>query len=140
MEKVLVAIDDKHGAWEPLSHAISLAKRISMQLNILLVGSGRTSDLSPSARDSEREVKRHIDLMKESAQAAGIPVNYFVTEGNFEEEVINFINCNRITLLVIQEVQSENNRPMNRNTASWNTLRHRIACKIDVVAPKKAYP
>ena len=133
MEKVLAAIDGRQGGREALSHAISLAQRMAVQLHILLVVAEGAS--GPSG--GTEEMARHIELIKASAQADGIPFQFFIAEGNFEEEVINFINGNGITLLVIEEGQGESARPAQRGLASWRTLRHRIACRIDVVAPKK---
>lgn len=137
MEKILVAINGRHGAWEAVSHAFSLAKRVSVQLNILLVvASGATRGRNPADGSGEQEVKRRIDLLIESALAEGLQVNYFITEGSFEEEVIKFINCNRITLLV-HEAPVDNGRAGSKNSTSLRHLRHRISCKIEVVVPRK---
>lgn len=137
MEKILVAINGRHGAWEAVSHAFSLAKRVSVQLNILLVvASGASRGRTAADGNGEQEVKRRIDLLIESALAEGLQVNYFITEGDFEEEVIKFINCNKITLLVHEE-PIDNGRSAPRNSTSLRNLRHRISCKIEVVVPRK---
>jgi len=86
--------------------------------------------------NGRQEVKRRIDLLIESALADGLQVNYFIAEGNFEEEVINFINCNKITLLVY-EAPIDNGRSASKHSTSLRNLRHRIACKIEVVVPRK---
>jgi len=137
MEKILVAINGRHGAWEAVSHAFSLAKRVSVQLNLLLVmAPGSTRGRSQAEVNAELEVKRRIDLLIESALAEGLQVNYFIAEGNFEEEVVNFINCNKITLLV-HEAPIDNGRSASKNSTSLRNLRHRISCKIEVVVPRK---
>ncbi|KGO35514.1 MAG: universal stress protein [Desulfoprunum sp.] len=137
MEKILVAINGRQGAWEAVSHAFSLAKRVNVQLNILLVvASGANRGRTPMDVNGRQEVKRRIDLLIESALADGLQVNYFIAEGNFEEEVINFINCNKITLLVY-EAPIDNGRSASKHSTSLRNLRHRIACKIEVVVPRK---
>jgi len=89
--KILVAINGRQGAWEAVSHAFSLAKRVNVQLNILLVvASGANRGRTPMDVNGRQEVKRRIDLLIESALADGLQVNYFIAEGNFEEEVIKF--------------------------------------------------
>jgi nucleotide-binding universal stress UspA family protein len=138
MEKILVAIDGKHGAWEALSHACSLAKRIHVQLNVLLVIPPSQARLSPAETDAENHVKKRLELLIEAAQSENITINYFIAEGNYDDEVINFVNHNKITLLVHETPEGEA-RAIG-NAVSLGSLRHRIACKMEVVAPKKHTP
>jgi nucleotide-binding universal stress UspA family protein len=137
MEKILVAIDGKHGAWEAFSHACSLAKRIHVQLNILLVIPRNSAKLSHTAKEMEEHSKNRLELLIEAAKADGISVNYFIAEGNYDDEVISFVNHNKITLLV-HETHEGNTRPVcNEMAASLRSLRHRITCTMEIVAPKK---
>jgi transposase len=83
------------------------------------------------------EIRKKLELLLEAAKAEGISVNYYVTEGTYDDEVISFINNNKITLLVYETLDGDI-RPANREcAASLRTLRHRVACTIEVVAPKK---
>jgi K+-sensing histidine kinase KdpD len=137
MEKILVAIDGKHGAWEALSHACSLARRIEVQLHVLLVVSPNRARLSRADRDVEDEIKKRLELLIEGAKGDGILINYFNAEGDYDDEVISFINHYRITLL-IHETDGGDIRPLSKElTASFRSLRHRIPCVIEVVAPRK---
>ena len=138
MEKILVAIDGKHGAWEALSHACSLAKRMHVQLNVLFVAASTRSHLSHAETDAENYIKKRLGLLFEAAKSEGISINYFIAEGNYDDEVITFINHNKITLLV-HETPEGDTRSAGKESAICS-LRHRIACKMEVVAPKKSCP
>jgi nucleotide-binding universal stress UspA family protein len=139
MEKILVAIDGRHGAWEALSHACSLARRIHVQLNVLLVIPLDKAGLSHAAAEVEEHIKKRLELLIEAAKAEGIVINYFITEGNYDDEVISFVNHNKITLLVHETHEGET-RPASREMAeTLRSLRHRIACTMEIVAPKKTY-
>jgi hypothetical protein len=140
MKKILVAMNGGSAAWGALSHACSLAKRMAVQLNILLVNSlERTGPSHTHSKIEEKdEIRKKLELLIEAAKAEGIMVNYYITEGNYDDEVIKFINNNKITLLVYEIVEGDT-RPANKErAASLRTLRHRVACTIEVVAPKKA--
>jgi len=138
MEKILVAIDGNHGAWEALSHACSLAKRMRVQLNVLFVATSTKTHLSHAEADAEEHIKKRLGLLIEATKSEGISINYFIAEGNYDDEVITFINHNKITLLV-HETPEGNTRPASKEPApSVRSLQHRIACKMEVVAPKKS--
>ncbi len=136
MEKVLVAIDGEHGAWEALSHACSLAKRLEVQINVLLVIPVTTGRQSQLEKERQDVVKKRLQLHIEQAKAEGIIINFFLTEGKYEDEVIRFANHKRITL-VMHEAQQGDERSLQGESASLQSLRHRITCKVEVVAPKK---
>jgi nucleotide-binding universal stress UspA family protein len=137
MKKILVAIDGGNAAWGGLSHACSLAKRIDVQLNVLLVYP--PDRIHPSRRGMEvkEEIRKKLELLIEAAKTEGIRVNYYVTEGIYDDEVISFINNNKITLLVYETLEGDM-QPANKESATTLcTLRHRVACTIEVVVPKK---
>jgi nucleotide-binding universal stress UspA family protein len=136
MKKILVAIDGRHGAWEALSHAFSLARRIEVRLNILLVESPGRLNQFHSGTEVEGEIKKKLELLIETAKAEGIDINYFIAEGNYEDEVINFVSHNKIDLLV-HEANERGARSERSEASSLRSLRHRIACTVEVVAPKK---
>lgn len=136
MENILVAIDGRHGAWEALSRACSLARRIHVQLSVLLVIPSPARNLSHSDAQLETTVRERLELMLEAIKAEGTRTNYFVTEGVYEEEVIAFVHNNRVSLLVY-EVNDGDARGADRDSVSLRAIRHRIACRVEVVAPKK---
>ncbi len=136
MDKILVAIDSKHGAWEALSHACSLAKRIDAMLNVLLVVPLNRRKSSSSRKEVEEAIRRRLELSIEAAKTEGIRINYFIAEGKYEEEVINFINHNKI-LLLVHEANDRDTRSTHRDQVFLRTLRHRIACTVEIVSTKK---
>jgi nucleotide-binding universal stress UspA family protein len=137
MKKILVAINSRSGAWGALSHACSLAKRMDVQLNVLLVNPPDRRFLSRNEIEVKDEIRKKLGLLLEAAKAEGIRVDYYVTEGNYEEEVISFINNNKITLLVYETLEGDTRLSGKDVAASLRTLRHRVACTIEVVAHKK---
>jgi len=139
MDKILVAMDGRRGAWEALSHASSLAKRIQVDLNVLLVIAPDRDNLPQTERDVEETVKKRLALLIETAKAEGVTINYFLTEGNYEDEVINFVNHHKIALLVLETIDGDA-RSVSKDSASLRALRHRLTCKMEVVAPMKNIP
>ncbi|MBV5343308.1 hypothetical protein JZU68_06755, partial [bacterium] len=71
--------------------------------------------------------------------AEGITINYFLTEGNYEDEVINFVNHHKIALLVHETTEGDA-RSANKESALLRALRHRLTCRMELVAPMKHIP
>lgn len=139
MEKILVAIDGRHGAWAALSHACSLAKRVQVDLNVLLV-----APPSPGKGDDRDDgigqaIRKRLELLLETAKSEGIAINYFITEGQYEEEVINFVTQHKVALL-IHEAREREARLAAREVAALRALRHRLMCTMEIVAPIKNIP
>ncbi len=138
MEKILIAIDGKYGAWEALSHACSLAQRIQVQLNVLLVTPPLEETLSLEEQKQLQQVQNRLSLCVEQAVAEGIDIKSFYTEGNYVEEVINFTNQNNITLLISEQTMGRF-RQTRESLSALHSLRHRINCRMEVVTPKKKF-
>ena len=136
MEKVLVAIDNRSGAWGALAHACSLAKRMRVELNVLLIYP-RAAGAETGRSDAHGEsVRKRLELQLARAQAEGITINYFMTEGPYVEEVIHFVNHHKIALLV-HETGGKDARSAARKAVALRALRHRLTCTMEVVAPIK---
>ncbi|WP_310600467.1 universal stress protein [Desulfobulbus sp.] len=142
MERILVAIDGRHGAWEALSHACSLAKRVQVLVYVLLVMPTAPGRERATDKGGWQSVKKRLELHLAAAKAEGLAINYFMTEGHYEDEVINFVNHHKIALLV-HETRGKDARSAARDAVALRALRHRLTCKLEVVAPMKtlvAYP
>jgi hypothetical protein len=137
MKKILVAIDGRYAAWGGLSHACSLAKRVDVQLNVLLVNPPHRTPLSHRGMEVKDEIRKKLELLIEAAKAEGTRINFYVTEGIYDDEVISFINNNKITLLVYETLEGDTRSASKESVNSLRTLRHRVSCTIEVVAPKK---
>ncbi|SPF50145.1 UspA domain-containing protein [Syntrophobacter sp. SbD1] len=136
MERILVSMECSSGSWGALSRAISLAGRIDARLFALLV-------LPPSEKESGGEdhnapcvIRERLELLIEIAKSEGSRIDYFISEGNYEEEVIRFVEQNRITL-VIADSPGEDNPHSDRDLAQIRKIQHRIACRVELVSPRK---
>ncbi len=136
MEKILIAIDGIYGAWEALSHACSLAQRMEVQLNVLLITPPVGKKLSLGEQKQLQQVQNRLSLCIEQAVAEGIDIKCFYTEGNYVEEIINFTNQNNITLLISEQTPGRF-RQTRESISALHSLKHRINCRIEVVTPKK---
>jgi len=135
MEHVLVGIDRQHDAWEAFARACFLAKRIDAKLHVLLVLSPASEGLSHGHPEREATVRQRLELLVEAAKSDGLQINYFITEGHYEEEIIRFVNHYRITLLVL-ELPDGDMKSAEKGSVSLHAIRHRISCKVELVAPK----
>ncbi|MEZ0575789.1 universal stress protein [Halodesulfovibrio aestuarii] len=136
MESILVAIDGKHGAWGALSRACALAKRMDVKLNVLLVVPPVERALSRAEQQVEEDVRVRLGLNIEAAKSEGICINYFLAEGSYDNEVIEFINNNKISLLV-HEIPEEDARSPERYYSTLHSIRHRVSCRVEILVPKK---
>ena len=137
MERILVSMGSRYGAGEAWTRAVSLAKRIKAEVYALLVlPSGRGMPKGNSNHDNLESLRKRLELLIESAEMDGVHVNYFVTEGCYEEEVIRFVEHNRITLFVAEPPEGET-RVSERDASSLQMIRHRIKCRVELVIPRR---
>lgn len=137
MERILVSMNARHGAWEAWSRAISLAKRIDARVYALLVLPSSTQPAAgePAVKNT-LNVRQRLELQIELAKSEGIHIDYFISEGNYEEEVIQFVDHNKITLLVVESTEGEN-RHTDRGISAIRKILHRIKCRMELVSPRK---
>ncbi len=136
MERILVSMNCQRGAWGAWSRAISLTRRIDARLYALLVlpptcKTGRTGEERAS-----NGVKERLELQIELAKSEGIRIDYFISEGSYEEEVIRFVEQNRITLLVAEPPEEET-RHSERELSPIRSIGRRIRCRMELVSPRK---
>lgn len=137
MERILVSMSARQGAWEAWSRAISLAKRIDAKVYALLVVSPPASTRAGALDQDGGGVRKRLDLLIELAQSEGIPIDYFISEGKYEDEVVQFVDQNRITLLVAELPDTEQRRA-DGGDASIHKIRHRVRCRVELVSPRKS--
>lgn len=136
MEQILVGMDSEHIAWEALTRACTLAERIDARLHVLLVRRPTGGDAPVDEARREEELRQNLELRIEEAKARGIHIDYYVADGSFEEEIVRFVNGYRITLLVL-ELRDRDARSAEKGAQSLQAIRHRIACKVETVVPRK---
>lgn len=133
MERILVTITGETESWEAFSRACSLARRIEAKLYVLFVDTPVDVSTGRSGLEHSKGVKKHLEMLLEAAKAEGVAFEYYTTEGEYEKEVIGFVRDNKITLLVVEH----NGGDIHHYTNSLLAIRHRIACRVELVAPKK---
>ncbi len=132
MERILVSMSNRMVPWEALTRSVALAKRINAQVFVLtVVGPGKSAD----SVDPENRTK--LEQLVEAAGEDGVHIDSFISEGNYEDEVIRFVKQNRITLLVT-EYGTGGCREQEREQISLQQIRHRISCRVEIVTPRKS--
>ncbi|MDR3043912.1 MAG: universal stress protein [Desulfovibrio sp.] len=130
MERILVGIDERRAHWEALAHGCSLARRIRARLYVLFVNGTR-------AGASGGAVRQRLELLVGAAKAEGVPVEYFIAEGGYEDAIVSFVNTHGITLL-IHEAAPIDHAATGHAVSALQALRHRISCRVEIVNPKRA--
>ena len=136
MERILVGMTPRHGAFAALTRAISLAKRIDAKVHVLCVAGTPGGESHGSPPMAEADDRKRLRFMVQQAQEEGVGIEYFVTEGNYEEEVIRFARDRKITLLVSESADGEG-RQSERDAQSLRLILHGIACRVELVTPRK---
>lgn len=129
MERILIGTSPRHGAFAALPRAISLAKRIKATVYVLFV----SPDGSPPAGD---ENYGRLRLMVQQARQDGVGIEYFVTEGGYEEEVIRFARDRKITLLVSESADGEGRAAERDSQQSLQRILHGVSCRVELVSPR----
>ncbi len=135
MERILVPMTPRRGAFEALSRALSLAKRIPARVLVLYVADAASSRGAVTPPLLSAEDRGRARFMIERAREGGVNVDSFVAEGAFEEEVVRFAGENRITLVVLETVNGDP-RNADRDVQSLREIRHRVACRVEAVTPR----
>jgi len=136
MERILVGLDVRQSNLEGVHRAIQLAARIDAKVSVLLV----SSLVNPSApqeilQEFENAVRRRLELLIEKGRADGVEVEFYMTQGNYREEVVRFTQQNPITLLVLA-LPKTGQQAVDEFHEWLAGMRHRINCRIELVQEK----
>jgi nucleotide-binding universal stress UspA family protein len=139
MEKILVAMGPSRPHLSAGIHALNLAKRISAKVLFLLVFPSPSKSVKNAVKKSEAAVKKSAQALIEEARSEGIIVDYYLTHGDYESELVSFVQEKKITLLIVEcPVGHGNAAEASRDLL--DKLRHRINCRIEVVNEKPETP
>jgi nucleotide-binding universal stress UspA family protein len=136
MEKILVGLyPGKTSLWAAI-HALNLSKRINARLYFLLVINPEVKKSDQSlVRQVEATIRSDLESLIEEGISDGIPVDYYITTGQYENELVKFVKENKITMLVVGSPT-----PQDGSFEDFEDLlekvRHRIDCRIEVVHEK----
>uniref|UniRef100_I2PYL0 Universal stress family protein n=1 Tax=Desulfovibrio sp. U5L TaxID=596152 RepID=I2PYL0_9BACT len=133
MERILIGATPRNGAFAALTRAISLARRIGAKVHVLFVTPGPGPDGRPGP-GTDGDGGR-LRLMVQRAQEQGVGIEYFVSEGGYEEEVIRFARDRKITLLVAESADGDG-RPAEAQ--SLKRILHGISCRVELVSPRRS--
>ncbi|OPX41315.1 MAG: hypothetical protein B1H13_02760 [Desulfobacteraceae bacterium 4484_190.3] len=135
MERILVGIHSPDTSFWAGVHALNLAKRIGARVSFLLVVDRVLGSTGHSEKEIETSLRKKIESLIEEGRSEGIAVDYYLTYGNFESELIRFSQENKVTLLV---VESPRGKATEHFSSLLEKIRHRINCRIEVVHEKPA--
>jgi nucleotide-binding universal stress UspA family protein len=136
MEKILVGLyPGKTSLWAAV-HALNLSKRINARLFFLLVidPEAKGSDQS-LMRQAEVSMKSNLETLIEEGISDGTPVNYYITYGQYDNELVKFVKENKITMLVVGSPTPRDER-FDDFEDLLEKIRHRIDCRVEVVHEK----
>ena len=140
MERILVGLDTAEGSLWSGIHALNLAKRIDAKVSFLLVIDPDVDKRDLAILDQEKGyMTKRLGALIEQGRADGIAVDYFVTYGKFDVEIVKFIKENRITMLVIG-LPADQKGSSGHFAELLEKVRHRIDCRIEVVHEKSLKP
>jgi nucleotide-binding universal stress UspA family protein len=136
MEKILVGLDPgKTSLWAAV-HALNLSKRIYARLYFLLVIDPAAKGSNESLiRQVEASMKSKLESLIEEGISGGIPVDYYITYGQYDNELVKFVKENKITMLVVGSPTPQDGRLEDFDNL-LEKIRHRIDCRIEVVHEK----
>jgi nucleotide-binding universal stress UspA family protein len=137
MEKILVGMTPVSASFWAGLHALNLAKRINARICLLHVVDSRSSEdrAHHADQDSPGNVTQRMNHFVEKARAEGIPVDCYVSEGDYESELVRFVHEKGITMLVLGAPEGHGLTPA-RFSAFLDRIRHRVDCRIEVLHEK----
>ena len=80
-------------------------------------------------------MKSSLESLIEEGISEGIPVDYYITYGQYDNELVKFVKENKITMLVVGSPTSQGGRLEDFDDL-LEKIRHRIDCRIEVVHEK----
>lgn len=141
MERILVIMNNQNYSWEALGRAVSLAKRINAKVFVLKVFSPDEKETGVVELDLKKSAARRLENIIQAARTDSVRIEYFVTEGNFEEEVIRFVEHNKISILVVEPGSWETKSSENseKGLGPIQEILYRISCKVELISQKRSY-
>ncbi len=135
MEKILVAMDTNMTSLWSFVYALNLAKRMQVKISILLVSDPSVSENGPKKKGKNAfSIKTEIEKRIAEGRSDGIYIDYYHTCGSYKDEIIRFIQENKIDLLVIE-------RHITDNMSEFiEEIKLRTYCRIELVQPKVIHP
>jgi K+-sensing histidine kinase KdpD len=138
MNRILVAIETGHGGVSAAVYALNLAQRIQAQIFFLLIDShGDEINTTAAETNDEYTVQKQLQsLISSSSGKDGVKVNFYMAEGTYESELVNFVQQNRISLLIVGFPTSGQQDGAGRFLERLMNIKQKINCRIMIVSEK----
>jgi len=127
MERILVGVGPHTRHLWAAVHALGLAKRMNARVSVLLVQ-------EPSQEEDRRRssYRQSLESFIDQARAEGLAVEYYLSQGDYVDELVRFVEEHRITLLVVDQPGTRRGASPDSGSLIDN-IRHRVDCRIEVV-------
>ncbi|RJX29151.1 MAG: universal stress protein [Desulfurivibrio sp.] len=137
MNRILVAVETGHHSVSAAVYALNLAQRIQAKISILLIDQpGDGVDAMTMATNDEFTVQKLQALLSDCSRRDGVQVSFYVGNGSYESELVNFVQQNNISLLVVGFPASGQQDGAGRFLERLMNIKQKINCRIMIVSEK----
>jgi nucleotide-binding universal stress UspA family protein len=136
MKRILVALETGESQLWPAVHAINLAKRMGGRVTVLrILPIDRSGENLSQQHRSQGPFQERLDTFIEQERSQGVSVEYHIANGNYEDELVNFIREAKVDILVLAAPHLLR-RGRRQRESSISSIRHRVNCRIELVYEK----
>jgi len=125
--QILIPTDFTKKNINPLEIATSLATKYKGVIHLLhvveIIADTTFEEYEDFYNKLEKRAQKQMNVLIASYQGKGIQITPHITYGNRVEEIIKFINENRIDLVIMNSHKVEIKNPAQ----SWGTISYRVA-------------
>jgi nucleotide-binding universal stress UspA family protein len=136
MKRILVALETGESQLWPAVHAINLAKRMGGKVTVLrMLPTDKNEEHLSQQQRSQGPLQERLETLIEQARSQGVSVEYHIANGNYEDELVNFIREAKVDILVLAAPHLLRRGRRDRES-SISSIRHRVNCRIELVYEK----
>ncbi len=140
MYKILVAVETSQPGVSAAVYALNLAQRIQAQISFLLFDQTEGDGSSAVSKKKKRLLYQQQlqSIIVEMSPKTETPVNFYVTNGQYETELVDFVLHNNISLLIVDFPTANHQADTNQFLEKLMSIKQQINCRIMIVS-KKAF-
>jgi len=138
MNRILVAVETGHPSVSAAVYALNLAQRIQAQISFLLIDHpGDEIDASEGEPNDEFTLQKQLlSLISDSSRGDGVKVNFYVGNEPYESELVNFVQQNKISLLIVGFPAPSQQERAGRFLERLMNIKQKINCRIMIASEK----
>lgn len=133
MDNVLIAIDSSESSFWLAFHAVGLTRRVKANVAILMVVDEELMRQSENRDDWIGLPERRLESLVAEETSGRERIAYYVAHGAFEQEVLQFVRENGVTVLVISKPTGKEPGRMRRFLEMLERISKQTSCHIEVV-------